>query len=92
MRTANPALNAKTFDRIGSESLGNKVMTIQGTVNKTAVLLFCLIVPAVLIWNQFFSAGNPGVVMPWMVGGAIGGFIIALVTVFKKQWAHCRSV
>jgi len=87
MRTANPALNAKTFDRIGSESLGNKVMTIQGTVNKTAVLLFCLIVPAVLIWNQFYSAGNPGVVMPWMFGGAIGGFIIALVTVFKKQWA-----
>ncbi len=87
MRTANPALNAKTFDRIGSGSLGDKVMTIQGTVNKTTVLLFCLIVPAVWIWNQFYSTGNPGVVMPWMFGGAIGGFIIALVTVFKKQWA-----
>lgn len=87
MRTANPALNAKTFDRIGSETLGDQVMTIQGTVNKTWVLLFCLIVPSVWIWNQFYSTGNPGVVMPWMFGGAIGGFIIALVTVFKKQWA-----
>jgi uncharacterized YccA/Bax inhibitor family protein len=25
--------------------------------------------------------------MPWVFGGLIGGFIVALVTVFKKQWA-----
>lgn len=87
MRTANPALNAKTFDRIGSESFGDQVMTIQGTVNKTSILLFFLIIPAVWIWNQFYSTGNPAVVMPWMIGGAIGGFIVALITVFKKQWA-----
>ncbi len=87
MRTANPALNAKTFDRIGSESLGDQVMTIQGTVNKTLLMLFFLTLPAVWIWNQFYSTGTPAVVLPWMIGGAIGGFIVALITVFKKQWA-----
>ena len=87
MRTANPTLSAKTFEHIGSESLGDKVMTIQGTVNKTGVLLSCLMVPAIWIWNQFYSTGDPGIVMPWMIGGGIVGFIIALATVFKKQWS-----
>jgi uncharacterized YccA/Bax inhibitor family protein len=30
---------------------------------------------------------NPGVVMPFLLGGAIGGFIVAMVTIFKKTWA-----
>ena len=25
--------------------------------------------------------------MPWIIGGAIGGFVVALITIFKKQWA-----
>jgi len=25
--------------------------------------------------------------MPWVLGGAFGGFIVALITIFKKQWA-----
>ena len=33
------------------------------------------------------AAGNPGAVMPYVWGGAIGGFVVALVTIFKKEWA-----
>ncbi len=29
--------------------------------------------------------------MPWVIGGAIGGLIVALVTVFKKTWAGITS-
>ena len=25
--------------------------------------------------------------MPWLVGGFIGGFIVALITIFKKEWS-----
>jgi uncharacterized YccA/Bax inhibitor family protein len=25
--------------------------------------------------------------MPWMIGGGIGGFVVAIITVFKRQWA-----
>ena len=32
MRTSNPALNAKTFER--QVALGGEAMTVQGTVNK----------------------------------------------------------
>jgi uncharacterized YccA/Bax inhibitor family protein len=87
MRTANPALTSKTFTgmRAVDES---RAMTVQGTVNKTGVLLVLVLLGAWWTWSLFFSAEkNPAAVYPWIMGGAIGGLIVALVTVFKKQWA-----
>ncbi len=87
MRTANPALNSKTFQGYTSRAGTEDSMTIQGTVNKTAMMLCCLLITAGWVWNMFYSSGNSGAVMPWMMGGAIGGFIVALITVFKKTAA-----
>jgi uncharacterized YccA/Bax inhibitor family protein len=87
MRTANPALNSKTFQEYSSRTGTLDLMTIQGTVNKTAFLLCCLLLSAGWTWNMFYSSGNPAAVMPWMMGGAIGGFVVALITVFKKTAA-----
>ena len=87
MRTANPALNSRTFKEYASGSDTGDSMTIQGTVNKTAMLLCLLLITAGWTWNMFYTSGNPGAVMPWVFGGAIGGFIVAIVTVFKKDWA-----
>jgi uncharacterized YccA/Bax inhibitor family protein len=87
MRTANPALNKKTFQDYTAEAAASKPMTIQGTVNIAALLLCCLLVSAGWTWNMFYNSGNPDAVMPWMIGGAIGGFIVALITVFKKTWS-----
>ena len=86
MRTANPALNAKTFTGFARVT-DTRTMSIQGTVNKTALLLLLVLFTSSWTWNLYFSAGDPAVVMPWVFGGLIGGFIVALVTVFKKQWA-----
>ncbi len=86
MRTGNPTLTAKTFtlqERVDSAA----IMTIQGTVNKTGFLLFLALIPAVWTWDRFTTSGNPGGIIPFILGGAIGGFIIALITVFKKTWA-----
>ena len=87
MRTANPALNSKIFQEYSSRTGVVDSMTIQGTVNKTAILLCCLLLSAGWTWNMFYSSGNPAEVMPWMIGGAIGGFVVALITVFKKTAA-----
>ena len=39
-------------------------------------------------WMQFYQAGgDPASVSAWMMGGVFGGFILALVTIFKKEWA-----
>jgi len=62
-------------------------MTISGTVNKTGLLLVLTLVPAAWVWNRSFGAEDPAVVLPWMLGGAIGGFVLALITAFKKSWA-----
>jgi uncharacterized YccA/Bax inhibitor family protein len=87
MRTANPALNAKTFIDVPRIVDPAQVMTIQGTVNKTLLMLVLVLIPAVWVWNKFFATGNPQAIMFWLYGGVIGGFIVALVTIFKKQWS-----
>jgi uncharacterized YccA/Bax inhibitor family protein len=56
-------------------------------VNKTLLMLVLVLIPAVWVWNKFFATGNPQAIMLWLYGGLIGGFIVALVTIFKKQWA-----
>src|SRR5262245_17903453 len=88
MRSSNPALNSKTFDQFGpAVSTSTGVMTIDGTVNKTAILLLIVIATSVFVWRMYFTSQNPAVVSPWMLGGAIGGLIFAIITAFKKQWA-----
>ncbi len=84
MRTANPALNNKTFKNIGYTSKTENLMTLQGTVNKTGFLLTFLILSAAYTWNIYFETNNPASITPWLIGGGIGGFIIALITTFKK--------
>jgi uncharacterized YccA/Bax inhibitor family protein len=91
MRSGNPVLGENTFLDVGSGqvvSRADDAMSINGTVNKTAVLLVCLIAGAAFTWSKF--DGTPAgaqAVLPWLAVGAIGGFILALITVFKKTWA-----
>ena len=87
MRTANPALNANTFTRFGYSADITQSMSIQGTVNRTGLLLILVLASSVFTWNLYFTTMNSASVMPWVLGGSIGGLIVALVTVFKKQWA-----
>lgn len=85
MRTSNPALNARTFEGEGA-ALG-EAMTLKGTVNKTGVLLLCVVATAAWTWHLFLHSGAPESVLPLLMIGGIGGFIVALVTIFKKTWS-----
>ena len=86
MRTANPALHGNTFNI--ANTTGN-VMTISGTVNKTAILLAFAVASGYWSWHVYLNdvAAGTNNAFPLMIGGAIGGFIAAMVTIFKKQWA-----
>ena len=84
-RSGNPTLNDATFTNEGITT--GQTMTLEGTVNKTGMLLALLVLSATYTWNLFFQDGNPAAVMPATIGGAIGGLVFALVTIFKKQWA-----
>jgi uncharacterized YccA/Bax inhibitor family protein len=80
MRSANPALNKKTFASFQQAGISGKTMTIEGTVNKTALLLGCVLLTAYYSWS------HPTTTSLWMIG-LIGGLILALITIFKKEWA-----
>ncbi|MBM7566828.1 Bax inhibitor-1/YccA family protein [Paenibacillus sacheonensis] len=82
-RSGNPTLNEKTFDRTGSHS-GADRMTIDGTVNKTFITLAVLLGAAFATWSMYFKGHD---VMPYVIGGAIGGLICALIISFKPRTA-----
>jgi uncharacterized YccA/Bax inhibitor family protein len=88
MRSANPALSSNPFSGYGRTIDVTDRMTVGGTVNKTAILLLLVILSAAWTWNLFYSAGgNPAAVTTWLYVGLIGGFILSLITIFKKEWA-----
>jgi uncharacterized YccA/Bax inhibitor family protein len=83
LRSTNPVLKERAF--AGAIPTG-ETMTIQGTVNKTGLLLLFVVATAAWTWGLSHSP-TPEAVYPWMLGGAIGGFVVALVTIFKKEWS-----
>ena len=90
MQSGNPALNKNTFLDVANGTLsarGDDAMTINGTVNKTGMLLILVLVGAMYAWSQFSGPASAPAMFPLVAGGAIGGLVLALITVFKKTWA-----
>src|SRR5580692_11595477 len=83
-KSSNPALNERTFSR--PSAIVGEAMTVQGTVNKTGILLVCAVGTAAWTWGLAHSQA-PEAVLPWMIGGMIGGLVFALVTIFKREWS-----
>lgn len=81
MRTSNPTLRADTFSSTATDTISGEVMTIQGTVNKTLVLLLLTFFTASWAWKQALQATG------FMPLGLFGGLICALILIFKKEWA-----
>ena len=87
MRTANPALNSKTFTGVQAISDDARAMTIQGTVNRTFLLLAILFIAAAWSWHFLFNFIRPESLSFFLIGTAVVGLIVAIVTVFKKTYA-----
>jgi len=86
-KTSNPVLTEKRFGR--ERIASSEAMTVNGTINKTALMLLLVVAAAMFTWNKFFGVANPeaasSVVMPWVFVGGIGGLITALVTIFRPK-------
>lgn len=78
-RSGNPTLSEKLFQQSDRAVPAGEKMTISGTVNKIGILFLLLLIGASISWYM------PSQLFMW--GGAIGGFIVAIVTVFKKEWS-----
>ncbi len=90
-RSGNPGLNEKTFTRVPRVGFGEPAMTVQGTVNKSFLLLVVMMACALWPWAQA-SAGNLQAVSGLVTLGAIGGFVLALIISFKPTTAPYLSV
>lgn len=92
MKTSNPALGQNTFRNLSDARYGGMVdvtdrMTLNGTVNKTGILLVCALVTAAWTWHLFLESRDLADIAPQMLLGVFGGLICAVVTTFKKEWA-----
>ncbi len=82
MRTSNPALNESLFDTIALA--GEEKMTIQGTVNKSFILIALVFSTALLSWD-FMLKSSSGII--YVIAAAILALIFGLVTTFKPTWS-----
>lgn len=88
LKSGNPALSSKTFEGLAAS---DNPMTLAGTINKAAMLLTLVLIGALWVWNLYFSAHEAAVIYPYLLAGSLGGFAVALVTVFKKDLAPYTS-
>ena len=77
MRSGNPALSSKSFENLSTTS--SDVMTLDGAVNKTAISM------GILLFAAYYTYSNA--IMDYILIGFVGGFVVALVTIFKKTWS-----
>jgi len=80
MRSGNPALKGDIFTRV-PQAVGAGVMTIQGTVNKTLILLLLTVISASWAWS------NAAIALPLLIPAAILGLIVGIITIVKKEKA-----
>lgn len=74
---------------------GESVMTVSGAVNKTLLFLVMMCATGTFTWYTYFQAlrsgGSPSdaaaAVVPYMIGGLIGGIVFALITIFYARGA-----
>lgn len=86
-KTSNPTLTEKIFDKsLHENAKAFGVMSIRGTLNKFGFLLLMVMAAAMYVWN-LHEEGNTATANTYMIGGAIGGFVLALVMMFKPNWA-----
>src|SRR5215469_8666121 len=83
MKTGNPVLNEKVFTQEAGTAVAQEPMTLGGTVGKSFALTGLLVLAAGYVWHLAVVSG-PTAVGPFIAIGAIGGFIVALITIFNK--------
>ena len=85
-KSGNPALSEKRFrDTVLDEVVTHEnAMTVRGTLNKFGFLFLMVMGTAFYSWKEFAGGGN---VQPLIWIGALGGLVVAIVIIFKKEWA-----
>jgi uncharacterized YccA/Bax inhibitor family protein len=90
MRTSNPALSSNVYKEFTQMDMAEERMTVRGACEKSLLLIGLCLLSASWIWSMFFE-GKVETVSMLMMPAVIVGFIVAVVTMFKKQWANVTA-
>ncbi|MBK7884715.1 MAG: Bax inhibitor-1/YccA family protein [Chitinophagaceae bacterium] len=85
-RSGNPTLGENRFRDtvLGNVVTHENAMTVKGTLNKFGFLFLMVLGTSFYSWKEFAEGGN---VQPLIWTGALGGLVVAIILIFKKQWA-----
>jgi len=85
-KSGNPTLREGKFrDTVIHIGSSDQTMSVRGTLNKFGFMLLMLMGTAFYSWKEAANGGQN--TMGLIIGGAIGGFVIAIVMMFKQEWA-----
>jgi uncharacterized YccA/Bax inhibitor family protein len=59
-------------------------MTLAGTMNKTVLLFFLVLIASAMVIWWIFNGSNP--LVP-AIGGAIAGLVLVVIAAFKPQYS-----
>jgi uncharacterized YccA/Bax inhibitor family protein len=84
MRSGNPVLSNSTFTDVSQRGY-SRPMTLTGVINRSILLLLLVAGTAAGVWT--YSNSHPSAIYPMVMVGTLGGFVVAMVTTFKRDWA-----
>ncbi len=86
-KSGNPTLSENRFkDSVLQDVISHdNAMTVNGTLQKFGFLFLMLMGTAFYAWKEVLGGGSNAQLYIW--GGAIGGLVLALVMIFKKEWS-----
>ena len=82
-RSSNPVMSDNVFQRAANDFAGTGEMTVKGTASKSLLLLLLIILTGSITYKMTL-VGNASA-SALMIGGCIGGFILALVNTFRPD-------
>jgi uncharacterized YccA/Bax inhibitor family protein len=83
LRTSNPALRDDVFNVARVD--GGATMTVNGTVNKTGLLLILALLTASASW--VLGTGGGSGVAGWAIGASLVGLAVAIATIVRPRWS-----
>ncbi len=86
MKSSNPAMSERIFAKQTANVTDSGTMTINGTITKIGIMLLLVIAAASYTWGMV-TGENPAGAQTYLIIGAVGGFITAIITVFKPRLA-----